>query len=211
MCCSAVKDIFSRHAFCPASALSLEIIPLHYFPSKNASASCWQHANSSPSRPSSGDLMMTFLSLAAQTALSMSGRWKQVRDLQEITIPCQLNMTFEPFLAGHLDRVVHGVTAEEILNACDEKLDIPEHKLTNPTISIAQAFKRHNLATFRNLASQQFKKAQDVLQVQQGKNTHPSLVQRPPTSPLMIQGLRTNAKDPDSHIVFFDTEALIGE
>jgi hypothetical protein len=103
------------------------------------------------------------------------------------------------------------MTAEEILNACDEKLDVPESNLTNPTISIAQAFKRHNLATFRNLATQQFKKAQGALQNPQGKSTHPSLVQRPLTSPLVVQGLRTNTKDPDSHIVFFDAEALIGK
>jgi len=38
---------------------------------------------------------------------------------------------------GHLDRVVQGATAEEILNACDEKLEIGS-KLTDPTISIAQ-------------------------------------------------------------------------
>lgn len=28
--------------------------------------------------------------------------------------------------------------------------------------------------------------------------------------PLMIQGLRTNPKDPESHILCFDVEALIG-
>jgi hypothetical protein len=28
--------------------------------------------------------------------------------------------------------------------------------------------------------------------------------------PLMIQGLRTNPKDQDSHVLFFDVEALIG-
>lgn len=29
--------------------------------------------------------------------------------------------------------------------------------------------------------------------------------------PLMIQGLRTNPKDPEGHILFFDIEALIGK
>lgn len=36
-------------------------------------------------------------------------------------------------------------------------------------------------------------------------------MQRAHTSPLVIQGLRTNAKDPESHILFFDIEALIIE
>lgn len=29
-------------------------------------------------------------------------------------------------------------------------------------------------------------------------------------APLMIQGFRSNPKDPESHIMFFDVEALIG-
>ena len=34
---------------------------------------------------------------------------------------------------------------------------------------------------------------------------------RPDAHPMMIQGLRTNSKDPDSHVVLFDAEALIGD
>ena len=30
------------------------------------------------------------------------------------------------------------------------------------------------------------------------------------TCPLMIQGLRTNKQDANSHVLFFDIEALIG-
>ena len=111
--------------------------------------------------------------------------------------------------SGHLDRVVHGVVAEEILSACDEKLEIGD-KLTNPTISIAQAFRRHNMATFRNLAQQQIKKAQDALEQKTTRTPHPSLIQKSHASPMMIQGLRTNMKDSDSHVIYFDTEALIG-
>lgn len=109
---------------------------------------------------------------------------------------------------GHLDRVVHGLTAQDILSACEEKQDVGE-KLTNPTISIAQAFKRHNLATFRNLAQQQIKKAQDALEQKITRTTHPSLVQCSQASSMMIQGLKTNVKDPDSHVIYFNTEALI--
>ena len=35
--------------------------------------------------------------------------------------------------------------------------------------------------------------------------------QKPRALPLMIQGLRTNPKDPESHILVFDIEALIGK
>ena len=63
-------------------------------------------------------------------------------------------------LSGHLDRVVNGVTAEEILAACDEKL-VVTHDLTNPTLSITQAFKRHNIATFKTFAQQRLQHQHD--------------------------------------------------
>ena len=65
----------------------------------------------------------------------------------------------EPFavFVGHLDRVVHGVVADDILSACDEKCDAAE-KLSNPTVTVTQAFRRHNIATFKHLAQQHLKK-----------------------------------------------------
>ena len=116
-------------------------------------------------------------------------------------------------LTGHLDRVVHGITAEEILDACDEKTDVAVgDRLSNPTISIAQAVRRHNFATFRHLANQQIKRAQDVLEPKMTRVMHPSLLHRVQSAtPFMVQGLRTNTYDPDSHVVYFDTEALIGK
>ena len=116
-------------------------------------------------------------------------------------------------VTGHLDRVVHGITAEEILDACDEKTDVAVgDRLSNPTISIAQAVRRHNFATFRHLAHQQIKRAQDVLEPKMTRVMHPSLLHRVQSAmPFMVQGLRTNTYDPDSHVVYFDTEALIGK
>ena len=108
--------------------------------------------------------------------------------------------------------MVHGITAEEILDACDEKTDIAVgDRLSNPTISITQAVRRHNFATFRHLAHQQIKRAQDVLEPKMTRVMHPSLLHRVQSAaPFMVQGLRTNTYDPDSHVVYFDTEALIG-
>lgn len=34
---------------------------------------------------------------------------------------------------------------------------------------------------------------------------------KPTGFPLLIQGVKTNTRDPDAHVLFFDTEALIGE
>lgn len=112
---------------------------------------------------------------------------------------------------GHLDRVAHGVIADEILEACDDVHSDEDDHMTNPTISIAQALRRRNLATFRNLAQQHLKKTSDSEGGGQGKSCapHPSLVHHPQALPMTIQGLQTNFKDPHSHIVYFDIETLI--
>ena len=56
-------------------------------------------------------------------------------------------------MIGHLDRVIDGKTAEDVLSNCDENAT-PVEALTNPSITLVQALKRRNLATFRNLAHQ---------------------------------------------------------
>ena len=108
--------------------------------------------------------------------------------------------------------MVHGITAEEILDTCDQKTDVGTgDQLSNPTISIVQAVKRRNLATFRHMANQQIKRAQDAMEPKMMRTMHPSLIQRVQSAaPIMVQGLRTNTKDPDSHVIYFDIEALIG-
>ncbi|CAH1778713.1 unnamed protein product [Owenia fusiformis] len=107
---------------------------------------------------------------------------------------------------GHLDRVVHGVLAEDIIAACGENQDEVIEKLANPSISIAQAFKRRNLATFQNLAKQRIQQMQSAVQ---NANVHPGIMQKAQSYPLLIQGVRCNTKDPDAHVMFFDIEALI--
>jgi hypothetical protein len=110
------------------------------------------------------------------------------------------------FFLGHLDRVVQGVTAQEILNACN-KVTTNSEELNNPTISIAQAFKRRNLATFKNLAQQ---KLQGLSEKGQGSYSYRANM-KPLAYPMIIQGMRTNSNDPDAHVILFDTEALIGK
>lgn len=109
---------------------------------------------------------------------------------------------------GHLDRVVHGVVAEQMMAACTEKTTKPsetsEDDLTNPTISLAQAFRRRNLATFKALAQQRL----TASNVADDKGDSEINV-RGDTAPIIIQGLKTNNNDPDAHLLFFDVEALI--
>ncbi|XP_064640034.1 WD repeat-containing protein 7-like isoform X4 [Lineus longissimus] len=108
---------------------------------------------------------------------------------------------------GHLDRVVQGVTAQEILSACDKATNsvTSSEELNNPTISIAQAFKRRNLATFKNLAQQKLHGLAEKGPASYSYRAH----MKPLAYPMMIQGMRTNSNDPDAHVILFDTEALI--
>ena len=121
-----------------------------------------------------------------------------------------------PSCLGHLDRVVQGSAAEDILSACEERSDVSSAQVSNasnPSISIGQALKRANMATFRNFAQQQLQKAQDVLQTPDSTQQmmhHPSLVSVTSSTPLMLQSLKMNARDCVSHVAFVDVEALIG-
>ncbi|KAH9504952.1 WD repeat-containing protein 7, partial [Bulinus truncatus] len=106
---------------------------------------------------------------------------------------------------GHLDRVIDGKTAEDVLNNCDENA-MPVEALTNPSITLAQALKRRNLATFKNFTQQKLNITAQPNQNSQGNKIE---FMKPTGFPLLIQGVKTNTRDPDAHVLFFDTEALI--
>lgn len=57
---------------------------------------------------------------------------------------------------GQLDRVVHGMSAEEILNACDESVSIvpsfQEGGLANPAVHFFRGLKHRNIAAIRHAA-----------------------------------------------------------
>lgn len=115
---------------------------------------------------------------------------------------------------GHLDRVLQGVTAEEVLGACDEHSASPgsgsggagsEAGLANPAVHLFRGLRHRNLAAIRHAAQRGI---QQVLGEQNNyQDIHDSSKMR--TCPLMIQGLRTNKQDANSHVLFFDIEALI--
>lgn len=159
------------------------------------------------------DHSVTLLSLRERKCIMLAGRhlfpvqtikWRPLDDF--MVVSCSDGTVYVwQMETGHLDRVVHGITAEEILNNCDENAT-PMESLVNPNITLTQALKRRNLATFKNLAQQK-------LQIQSGTShqasTHRSDFLKQQTYPMFIQGIRANLKDPDIHILFFDTESLI--
>ncbi|KAK6634491.1 hypothetical protein RUM43_011892 [Polyplax serrata] len=110
---------------------------------------------------------------------------------------------------GHLDRVLHGISAEEVLYACDDHTNesaTSEMGLSNPAIHFLRGLRHRNLPAIRHATQR------GLLQLQQlhhHNNQDGNDHQKTRAFPLLIQGLRTNAKDPESHILFFDIEALI--
>lgn len=55
-------------------------------------------------------------------------------------------------LPGALDRCVMGITAVEILNACDEAVPAAADSLSHPAINLKQAMTRRSLAALKNMA-----------------------------------------------------------
>ncbi|CAG9137037.1 unnamed protein product [Plutella xylostella] len=119
---------------------------------------------------------------------------------------------------AHLDRVLTGMMAEEVLAACDataaDELGGALAELqagqANPALHFFRGLRHRNLnamltATQRGL---------QALQGGGGAGGGPGPLSEPAHSrraPLTVQGFRANPKDAESHILFFDIEGLIVE
>ncbi|GLH07771.1 uncharacterized protein GBIM_13199 [Gryllus bimaculatus] len=116
---------------------------------------------------------------------------------------------------GHLDRVLHGIGAEEVLFACDETAAAGasgggaaagEVGLANPAVHFFRGLRHRNLSAIRHATQRGLHQLQ---QLHQGAHQDPGDVPRPRGLPLDVQGLRTNPRDPEAHVLCFDIEALI--
>lgn len=73
------------------------------------------------------------------------------------TINCFLAKCTLSYYSGQLDRVVHGMSADEILNACDESTSTAvtgaqEGGLANPAVHFFRGLKHRNIAAIRHAA-----------------------------------------------------------
>lgn len=109
---------------------------------------------------------------------------------------------------GHLDRVVTGITADEILAACDDHtISTSGGKLSNPAVHLIRGMRARNLAAIRHAAARGLtqlvgpsnREAKEVVDLSIQSQSHP----------LMIHGLKANPKDQDCHVLFFDLESAI--
>lgn len=117
---------------------------------------------------------------------------------------------------GHLDRVLHGMLAEEVLMACDENTaeatascsSTSEMGLANPAVHFFRGLRHRNMQAIRHATQRGIHQLQ---QLHSQHNSDGGFLMKNRSSPLLIQGLRTNPKDAESHILFFDIEGLIFE
>lgn len=95
--------------------------------------------------------------------------------------------------------------AEEILDACDENIVVHDVSI-NPALHVFRSIKFGNFDAIKNAAARGI---HHLTQNNIEKKEVVDLSIQSQSHPLMIQGIKTNPKDPDSHVLFFDIESLI--
>ncbi|XP_014203336.1 WD repeat-containing protein 7 isoform X3 [Copidosoma floridanum] len=167
------------------------------------------------------DHSVTLLSLAERKCVVLASRhlfpvvtikWRPFDDF--MIVGCSDGAVYVwQMETGHLDRVLHGIIAEEVLFACDENIMMVSGAtgtgdlgLANPAVHFFRGLRHRNLSAIRHATQRGLHQLQ---QLHGGHgNDHGNTI-RAKGAPLTIQGFRSNPKDPESHILFFDIEGLI--
>ncbi|XP_072430052.1 WD repeat-containing protein 7 isoform X4 [Chiloscyllium punctatum] len=108
---------------------------------------------------------------------------------------------------GALDRCVMGITAVEILNACDEAVPTAVDTLSHPAVNLKQAMTRRSLTALKHMAHHKLQTLATNLLASEAADK--GALPKYSHNALMVQAMKTNLTDPDIHILFFDVEALI--
>ncbi|XP_069780050.1 WD repeat-containing protein 7 isoform X2 [Narcine bancroftii] len=108
---------------------------------------------------------------------------------------------------GALDRCVMGITAIEILNACDEAVPAIVDTLSHPAVNLKQAMTRRSLTALKHMAHHKLQTLATNLLASEAADK--GALPKYSHNALMVQAMKTNLIDPDIHILFFDVEALI--
>ncbi|XP_023288986.1 WD repeat-containing protein 7 isoform X2 [Orussus abietinus] len=168
------------------------------------------------------DHSVTLLSLAERKCVVLASRhlfpvvtikWRPLDDF--MIVGCSDGAVYVwQMETGHLDRVLHGIIAEEVLYACDENTIAAsggsaaggELGLANPAVHFFRGLRHRNLSAIRHATQRGLHQLQ---QLHGGHGVEHGNQIKAKGTPLMIQGFRSNPKDSESHILFFDIEALI--
>ncbi|XP_041914842.1 WD repeat-containing protein 7 isoform X3 [Alosa sapidissima] len=108
---------------------------------------------------------------------------------------------------GALDRCVMGITAVEILNACDELAPAAVDALNHPAVNLKQAMTRRSLAALKNMAQHKLQTLATNLLA--ADNADKGNLPKYSHNALVVQAMKTNVTDSDMHVLFFDVEAVI--
>ncbi|KAH1006250.1 hypothetical protein HUJ05_007000 [Dendroctonus ponderosae] len=106
----------------------------------------------------------------------------------------------------------HRIAAEEVLYACEENEETntsSEMGLANPAVHFFRGLRHRNLSAIRHATQRGLHQLQQLNAHTEAGDPHARRVHG--QTSLGVQGFRTNPKDPESHILFFDIEALIIE
>uniref|UniRef100_A0A7N6ARL5 WD repeat domain 7 n=1 Tax=Anabas testudineus TaxID=64144 RepID=A0A7N6ARL5_ANATE len=106
-----------------------------------------------------------------------------------------------------LDRCVMGITAVEILNACDEMAPATVDALSHSAVNLKQAMTRRSLAALKNMAQHKLQTLATNLLA--ADNADKDNLPKYSHNALVVQAMKTNLTDPDMHVLFFDVEAMI--
>ncbi|XP_055600330.1 WD repeat-containing protein 7 isoform X2 [Uranotaenia lowii] len=170
------------------------------------------------------DHSVTLLSLQERKCVTLASRhlfpvvsikWRPLDDF--LIVGCSDGTVYVwQMETGHLDRVLQGILAEEVMNACDENTgdtgssagSTSDMGLANPAVHFFRGLRHRNFNAIRHATQRGIHQLQ---QLHAHNNQHGDFLMKNRSSPLIIQGLRTNPKDAESHILFFDIEGLIFE
>ncbi|XP_037873541.1 WD repeat-containing protein 7 isoform X1 [Bombyx mori] len=214
-------DLFSGsllHRFCVhAGEIAQLIVPPHNCSPRIQKCIC----------SVASDHSVTLLSLAERKCVTLASRhlfpvvtikWRPADDF--MVVGCSDGTVYVwQMETGHLDRVLHGMIAEEVLAACDETLsdDLGGSMssgsgdlqgLANPAVHFFRGLRHRNLTAMRAATQRGLAALQHAGPAAAGPLAAPA---RPRPAPLTVQPFRSNPKDPESHILFFDIEGLIVE
>lgn len=166
------------------------------------------------------DHSVTLLSLAERKCVCLASRhlfpvttikWRPKDDF--MIIGCSDGTVYVwQMETGHLDRVLQGIAAEEVLYACEENEEThtsSEMGLANPAVHFFRGLRHRNLSAIRHATQRGLHQLQQLNAHTEAGDPHAARAHG--QTPLGVQGFRTNPKDPESHILFFDIEALIIE
>lgn len=153
------------------------------------------------------DHSVTLLSLQERKCVTLASRhlfpvvtikWRPMDDF--LIVGCSDGTVYVwQMETGHLDRVLHGMLAEEVLNACEENTgemgevtgSTSEIGLSNPAVHFFRGLRHRNINAIKHATQRGIHQLQ---QLNAHNNHDGNFLMKNRNSPLIIQGLRTNPK-----------------